>query len=98
MGTFLGRCQRWNPVLIKLQDNVCKTGLRNRLSPRAFLILEQPFCRAHVSISSRSLDAFLVFNRITLLCSLSELVTHKNTKEQLLKNFPEKEFIGNVPF
>ena len=46
VGTLLENCQRWIPVLIKLQDNVSKTGFRNRLFPRAFPILEQPFRRA----------------------------------------------------
>ena len=65
---------------------------------RALPNLEQPFCRAHVSISSWSFDAFLVFNRVTLLCSLLKLATHKSTKEQLLRNFPEKGFIGKCSF
>ena len=96
--TFLGKCQRWDPVSIKWQYNVSKTGLQYRLSPRAFPILEQPLCRAHVSISSWSLDAFLVLNKVALLCRLSELATHKNTKEHSIRNFPQKEFIGNVSF
>ena len=84
--------------LIKLQDNVSKTGLWLRLSPRDLPILEQPFCRTHMSSSSWFLYAFLVFNRVVLLCSLSELATHKNTKVQLLGKFTGKGFIGNVPF
>ena len=87
VGSFLGKCQRWSPILIKLQDNVSKTELQHWLSPRIFPNLEQPFCRAHVSISSWALDAFLAFNRDTLLCSLLELLTHKSTKEQF-RNVP----------
>ena len=68
------------------------------LFSRIFPILEQPFCRAQVSISSCYLDAFLVYNREALLSSLSELATHKSTKEQLLRNVPEKVLIGDVPF
>ena len=96
--TFLGKCQWWSSVLIKLQGNVSNTGLRRSPSPWAFPILEQLFCRAHTSISFWPLDAFLVFNREALLCSLSEPATHLSTKEQLHRNFPEKGFIGNVPF
>ena len=96
VGSFLGKSQWWNPVLIKLQNNVSKTGLRHRLFPRIFSVLEQPFCRAHVSISSWSLDAFLV--REALLCSLLELATHKSTKEQLLRNAREEGFLGKGSF
>ena len=67
---FIRKMSTVEPFLIKLQDNVSKTGLRHRLFPRIFPILEQPFCRAHVSISSWPLDAFLVFNEEALLCSL----------------------------
>ena len=52
VGSFLGKCQQWSPVVIKLQDNVSKTGLRHWFFPRIFPILELLFCRAHVSISS----------------------------------------------
>ena len=97
VGCYVGKCRRWSPVLIKLQD-VSKTGLRHRLFPRIFPILEQPFCRANVSISSWSLDAFPVFNRPLLLYNLLELATNKSTKEQLLRNVPEKGFIRNIPF
>ena len=41
---------------------------------------------------------FLVFNGEALLYSLLELAIHNRTKEQLLRNIPEKGFIGNVPF
>ena len=98
VGSFLGKCQRGSPFLIKLHDNVSKIGLRDKLSPRIFPILEQPFCRAHASISSWSLDTFLDFNREALLFSLLELATHKSTKGHLLRKVPEKGFIGNVPF
>ena len=90
--------QRWSPVLIKLQGSVSKARLQHRLFPGIFPILEQPFCRAHVSISSWSLNAFLVFNREALLCSLLDLATHKRTKEQLPRKVREKGFIGNVSF
>ena len=56
------------------------------------LILKQPFCTAYEGSYSRSLDAFQVFNREALLCSLFELPTHKSTKEQL-----KKGLIRNVP-
>ena len=98
VGCFLGKWQRCSPVFIKVQDIVSKIGLRHWLFPRISPVLEQPFCRAHMSISSSSLDAFLVFNRKALLCSLLELATPKSTKEQLIRNVPEKVFIGNVPF
>ena len=98
VASFLGKWQRWNPDFKKLHDNVSKTGLRHRLFSGIFPILEQPLCRAHVSIPSWSFDTFLVFKREALLCSLLELATHKSTKEQLLRNVPEKRFIGNVPF
>ena len=65
----------------------------------AFPRIEQLFCREHAIISFSSLDAFLVFNREASLCSFSEPATHRSTKEQLLRNFPEKKtFIGNVSF
>ena len=96
--TFLRKCQRWRSVSVKLQGKVFKTGLRQGSSLWVFPILEKPFCRAHASISFRPLDYFLVFNREALLFSLSELATHRSPKQQLIRNFSEKEFIGNVPF
>ena len=83
------------PCLIKLQGNVSRTEPRRRLSLWGFPILEQSFCGAHASFSFCSLDASRVSNREVLLCSLSELATDRSTKEQLLRNFPEKWFIGN---
>ena len=32
VGTFFKKCQRWNPVLLKLQSNITKMGLRHRRS------------------------------------------------------------------
>ena len=46
--SFPGKCQRRSPVLIKLQDNVSKTGAWDRLFPRIFPILEQRFCIKYV--------------------------------------------------
>ena len=95
VGTFLRKYQWWSPVLIKLQGNVSRTEPRRRLSLWGFPILEQSFCGAHASFSFCSLDTSRVSNREVLLCSLSELATDRSTKEQLLRNFPEKWFIGN---
>ena len=44
-------------VMFKYRSNVFEAGLRHGLFPRIFPILEQPFCRAHVSISSWSLPS-----------------------------------------
>ena len=63
VGAFVGKCQQSNPVLIKLQGNISRTGLRHRHSPWAFPILEQTFCRPHASISFWPSDSFLGFNR-----------------------------------
>ena len=49
-----------------------------------------PFCGAPANVCLGSSDALLVFDREALLYSLSELTTHKNSKEQLLRKFPEK--------
>ena len=81
------------PCFIKLHDNVSKTGLRHRLFPRIFPVLEEPFCRVHASISSWPFDVFLVFSKSRL-----DFATHKSRKVQLLRDVPEKGFIGNVFF
>ena len=48
-----------------------------------------PFCGAPANVCLGTSDALLVFDRETLLYSLSELTTHKNSKK-LLRKFPEK--------
>ena len=83
--TFLGKCQQWSPVLMKLQGNVSEGGLQHKCFPQAFPILEQLFCRRHASISLWSLDGFLVFNRETLLRCISEPAIQESTKGQTEK-------------
>ena len=90
VGRFLGKCQRWSPVLIKLQDHVSKTGLRHWLFLRIFPILELSFCRAHVSIFSWSLDVFLFF--LGALSGLRQLLATESPLK-MMKNafyFPSK--------
>ena len=51
-----------------------------------------------ISKAHRICDAFLVFDRKVLLCSISEPAINRNSEENLLKNFPEKKCVGKVPF
>ena len=66
---------------MKIHDIISKTGLRHRLFPRTFQILEQPFCRAHACIFSWSFDVFIVFSNTVVFgpCHSQE---HKRTVTQ----------------
>ena len=74
LGVFLKKYPWWSPVLIKLQGNITEAEHRHEYFTGTFSIFsENPVCRARGNC-----NAFLVYDRVALLYSLSEPATNRN--------------------
>ena len=98
LGSIQRKCQRWSPVLIKLQGNVSKIGLWHRIFFWNLSTFRAAILESTCEFSSRYLDAFLVFNGEALLYSLWNLPLTRERKSSYTETPPETGFIGNVPF
>ena len=79
----------WIPVLLTAYK-FTEAELRHKCFPLGFrIIFKQVISRPHVNICLWLLGAILIFDKETLLNSLSELTT-LNFKEQLLRKYPGK--------
>ena len=87
-GKYFAKPPWWSFVLIKSYDNVTEIGFQHGHFPSLSIFSGHWLCRAHANILY--LNAFLVFDKEALLCSLSEPSGNTCSKQQLLWNSQKK--------